>query len=63
MDGNPPAVGADFGLHGVEFVDVAADDRHVGAQRGEFVGGASPDPATAAGDHDRPTGEQVFGED
>jgi hypothetical protein len=50
-------------LHGLEFVDVAADDRYVGAQRGEFVGSASPDPATPAGDHDRPTGEQVWCED
>jgi hypothetical protein len=63
MDGNPAAVGADLGLYGVEFVGVAADDRHIGAQGGEFVGRASADPATPAGDHDRPTGEQVVGED
>jgi hypothetical protein len=63
MDGNPSAVGEDLGLHGLEFVDVAADDRHVGAQCREFVGSASPDPAGPAGDDDRPTGEQAFGKD
>ena len=30
---------------------------------GQFVGGASPDPTSPAGDHDRPIGEEVFGED
>ena len=63
MDRYPAAVGVDFGPHGFKFVDVAADDRHVSAQCGQFVGGASPDPTSPAGDHDRPIGEQVFGED
>jgi hypothetical protein len=60
MDGDPPAVGADLGVHGIEFVRVAANNRHVGAQRGEFVGGASPDTAAPAGDDDRLTGEEVL---
>jgi hypothetical protein len=39
---------------------VAADDGYVGAQRREFVGGASPNPTAPAGDHDRSAGEEVF---
>jgi hypothetical protein len=62
MDGYPTAVGLDLGLHGFEFVGVAADDRHVSAQRGQFVGGASPDSAGSTGDYDRATGEKGVGE-
>src|SRR5277367_5352653 len=46
------AVVANLGLHRVEFVGTAAHDGHLGPECGEFVGGASSDAATSAGNHD-----------
>src|SRR5690606_21025255 len=53
------AVGHDFAGHLLEFLELAAHQHHVRAERGEFVRGATADARAPAGDHDDPAGEHA----
>ena len=63
MEGGAPAVGGDLAGHVVQLVELAADQHHLGAERGQFMRGAAADARTAAGDQDHFLPEQARGED
>ena len=52
MGGNQTTIGFDLTAHTLEFVLVAPDDRDMRTERGQLMGGATPDSAAAAGDDD-----------
>ena len=52
MGGNRTTVGFDLTAHTLEFGLVAPDDRDMGTERRQLMGGATPDSAAAAGDDD-----------
>src|SRR3990167_2843629 len=57
------AVLADLLAGGLEFLPLAPDQHHMGAQGGQLMGGAATDAAAAAGDHNDLAVEQVGLED
>ena len=52
MRGNRTTVGCDLTAHTLELYLVAPDDRDMGTEGGQLMGGATPDTAAAAGDDD-----------
>ncbi|MNF97240.1 hypothetical protein D3C84_800600 [compost metagenome] len=57
------AVLADLLAGGLEFLQLAPDQHHMGAQGGQLMGGAAADAAAAAGDQNGLAGKQVGLED
>jgi hypothetical protein len=62
VDGGSAAGVGDFALHGFELLGLAADQRDLRAEGGEFMGGAAADAAAAAGDDDALADEEAFAE-
>jgi hypothetical protein len=63
MGEDASAVLLDLRLHFRQFFGSAAEDRDIGAERHQFVCGATADPAAAAGDDDHLALEQIRSED
>jgi hypothetical protein len=53
------ALGHDLAGHVLQLVELAADQHHVGAQRGQFMRDAAADAGAAAGDDDDLAGKQA----